>query len=738
MHLDSFCVTNFRRLRNVRIEMDPETSIFVGSNNSGKTSAAQILDAFLSPSRKDRFSVHDFSADCWKEFDEIGADPESAALLPTITLDLWFSVGSDDLHRVIRLLPDLEWENAPVGVRLEYAPRNQTELLGSFRAAHEKAAAHAGTKEEGKPYYHPWPKSLHAYLERKLADEYKINYYVLDPKQFDQDYQQAAGYVPSELGDATESGAAILKGLIRVDLVNAQRHLSDEPKSQAENLSRRLSRFYERNLAKYGDDFTAVAALAKSEEELNNHLELVFGSTLQSLNELGYPGFADPHLVIRSAFDPESVLSRSTAVHYTLRDPGAPAPSDGAKTLPDKYNGLGFKNLIFIIIEILDHHQRWAEEQEKRPPVHIVLVEEPEAHLHAQLQQVFIKKIRSVLPEEAADLVTQIVVTTHSPHIIYESNFKPIRYFRRMTDGHYSTVLSLSRFYENEAASRDFLNRYMRLTHCDLFFADAAVLVEGSVERLLLPLMIDRAAPELQSKYLCVLELGGAFAHRFRSLIHFLGLHTLVITDLDSVRPLAANVECGADSAPEEIDGEPDEEAQYRGGTACMAHEPDAATSNQTLIQWLPRLTRIADLLDAGAEQKCPPPTLQEPARVRIAYQTEIAVTWSGEQVRLAGRTFEEAFAYENLAWCQDEAQKPLGLKVVRRAPMTVDDVTRKLHDRIRASSFRKTDFALALMMADSQWQVPVYIAEGLQWLNGKVTEVVAEPEGVLDAGEVR
>src|SRR6202000_627497 len=83
--------------------------------------------------------------------------------------------------------------------------------------------------------------------------------------------------------------------------------------------------------------------------------------------------------------------------------------------------------------------------------------------------------------------------------------------------------------------TRDFLERYLRLTHCDLFFADAVILVEGNVERLLMPQMIASVSPGLLSTYISVLEGGGAFAYRFRGLIEFLGLTTLVVTDIDSV-----------------------------------------------------------------------------------------------------------------------------------------------------------------------------------------------------------
>ena len=95
------------------------------------------------------------------------------------------------------------------------------------------------------------------------------------------------------------------------------------------------------------------------------------------------------------------------------------------------------------------------------------------------------------------------MVTTHSPHIIYEQTFRHIRYFKRGgEDGNtrYSEVRNLSRFYDDEeAATRSFLLQYLKLTHCDLFFADAAVLVEGNVERLLLPLIIQKTTPELLS-----------------------------------------------------------------------------------------------------------------------------------------------------------------------------------------------------------------------------------------------
>ena len=246
-------------------------------------------------------------------------------------------------------------------------------------------------------------------------------------------------------------------------------------------------------------------------------------------------------------------------------------------TLPDRYSGLGYKNLIYMVVELLDLHSQWMDVEEDRPPLHVIFIEEPEAHLHAQLQQVFIRKVFDILAIEGEDQIhysTQLTITTHSPHILYERGFRPVRYFRRSSGlEQISEVLNLSAFYEEtENPTRDFLTRYLRLTHCDLFFADAAVLVEGNVERLLLPQMIAKAAPQLQSAYLSILEIGGAFGHRFRTLIEYLGITTLIVTDIDSVHgPAGDGDNLGGDDEPDEMDDDGEV-----AGRVCMVHREGA------------------------------------------------------------------------------------------------------------------------------------------------------------------
>lgn len=768
MKLQAYRLQNYRRLRDVVIELDDEISIFVGANNSGKTSAVQGLYSMLRGEAK-KFELFDFSAALWAEIDAIGksapGDEEAPKRLPSILLDLWFRVGEDDLATAMSLLPSTEWDGKCVGIRVAFEPRDAYELVRRFHELHEKAnnaaialaakrkvasepAAEAGAGDGGEAgaeasEYKPWPESLTKYLTKELSKEYTFRYYVLDERAF-VGYQAAADYEPLPLGKEP-GGAAILKSLVRVDFLRAQRHLDDPDagsSDRAESLSRRLSRFYHRNLEKRGDDHAALKALDTSEKELNFHLEEVFSDTLKRLAKLGYPGVNNPEIVIRAALDPTTVLGQDAKVHYVV--PGA-----ATAQLPDSYNGLGFKNLVYMVVELLDLHEQWKAEEDKRAPLHLVFIEEPEAHLHAQIQQVFIRNVLRLL-EDANDHATffhtQLVITTHSPHILYERGFSPIRYFCRVSDqlDHHTDVRNLSRFKtgEADAPAREFLQRYLKLTHCDLFFSDAVILVEGNVERLLLPAMIESAAKRLRSSALTILEVGGAFAHRFQELITFVGLTTLVITDLDSVTvksddEKAAARAAGAGDAVDDDDDddlkpfelEDDDATQPSGkkkskkrGSTCHAHVEGAVTSNQTLISWIPKKRSVAELWDVTAEQKTLSLAEGSSAAVRVAYQTKVSVTVGSATAQLCGRTLEEAFGLENADWCQAEANRAIGLKL-KRAPSNPVELAEKLHDRVVGKNFDKTRFALEVLASGPHngWKVPAYIAEGLVWLEAKV-----------------
>ena len=159
-----------------------------------------------------------------------------------------------------------------------------------------------------------------------------------------------------------------------------------------------------------------------------------------------------------------------------------------------------------------------------------------------------------------------------------------------------------------------------------------------------------------------------------------------------------------------------------------MPSEPDALTSNQTLIQWLPKKQTVAELLTATDAEKLHQAEGGNGFKVRVTYQVPADVTWNGTMASLCGRTLEEAFGLENAAWCQAATQRHLGLKL-RGDSVTPADLASGLHKRVSGKSFDKTKFALGVLTElPANWNVPLYIKEGLQWLDSVVSLELSAP----------
>lgn len=110
-------------------------------------------------------------------------------------------------------------------------------------------------------------------------------------------------------------------------------------------------------------------------------------------------------------------------------------------------------------------------------------------------------------------------------------------------------------------------------------------------------------------------------------------------------------------------------------------------------------------------------------------------MTWGGGTASLCGRTLEETFGLENANWCQENAQRSVGLKL-RTVPADAPALAEGLNKRVRSSSFDKTKFALQVLAADKDaWVTPRYIRDGLVWLANQINlEEVEEVEAIVEA----
>jgi predicted ATP-dependent endonuclease of OLD family len=684
MKLSNIFIRNFRRLESVAIDIEVKETIFVGTNNSGKTSATAIFRCFLGG--RD-FKIHDFSVARIADFETFAASGEVSDL-PEIILDLWFTIDPNSIAfgRVFSLLPKLS-DFTRVGLRLSYGIDDAKKLREHYFAAYpaDQNSMRA--------------KTLFQYLatDSNLNHHSTVRYASLEEREM------AGGNtietVATDLDP--EEGKRLVRHLVRVDFVDAQRNINDDDSSRSNRLSNAFASFYRKNLeqAKYAAE--AHQVIDENNKQLTAHYKVQFKPLFDLIKGLGVPSVNDRDIRIVSSLTPETALRGSTELLYV--DPGR------EHELPELYNGLGFKNLIYMAIQARHFHSQWLMTSENRPLCMLIFIEEPEDHLHAQVQQTFIANIWNVIEDSAkavqqADQVPQLIVTTHSSHILDTVDFEKVRYFQRChLNGEAPTALIRNassvrslRTFQPEADLIDgkavspadalaFLKRYLRLTHCDLFFADAAILVEGAAEKLLMPSMIEMSANRLRSIYLTVLEVGGAYAHRFEGLLAFLRIPYLVITDLDSVVP----------------SGHP---------KACRADVSGARTSNASLKKFSGK-EKVSDLLAMTETEKA------DKAKDRfVAFEMAVLVEEKNVQFPMIPRTLEESVAYENIALLRTE-KLSVGIQISGALP----DVYQDIYDRIRSDDFKKTDFAMSLLASNETWNVPTYIAEGLRWLETRL-----------------
>ncbi len=654
MQLNRIAVKNFRLLHDVDLLLERRSTVIVGRNNSGKTSLTEVMKRLLSENNP-TFRLEDFSFGCHQSFWEAlvaakgdASELDVRKLLPSIEIRLSFGY---EIGEPLGLLGDFI---------VDVDPACTEALIVVHYALKEGrlAALFDGLTDKGEAARADFFRAL----RERIPAMFGSSLSAVDPN--DSTNQKAVD-------------GATLRALCASGFISAQRGLDDASQKDRVVLGKVLENLFataKTNTADTDSHGTAEqleSAVKDIQEKIGNDFNLKLDALLPALSLFGYPGLTDPRLRTETTLDVARLLNNHTKVRYT----GA-----NGVHLPEAYNGLGARNIILILLQLREFFKLYGA-METAPGVHLIFVEEPEVHLHPQMQEVFIRKLGEIADvfskELGAPWPVQFIVSTHSSHVANEAHFETIRYFLTATDdgtGALKTVVKdLRKGLSGKAEpDRSFLHQYMTLTRCDLFFADKAILIEGTTERLLLPKMIkmtDATQPEgkkLGSQYFSIMEVGGAYAHIFFDLLAFLELRTLVITDIDTVKP--------------------NDKGHY---VACQVAHGDR-TSNVCIKTWFAKPNIAPKELLATADGA------KISGRRRIAFQQPEMMNGP------CGRSFEDAFMHANT----DRFPLP--------GPSAED---REGQAWVEALTLKKSEFALRLALGEEKWSIPRYIRDGLLWL---------------------
>lgn len=217
-----------------------------------------------------------------------------------------------------------------------------------------------------------------------------------------------------------------------------------------------------------------------------------------------------------------NLIKSDISVNYTYET------GKGKMILGEESQGLGISNLIYITLEI----QKFLKESDTlKNKVNIFVLEEPENHMHVQMQKVFISYLMDVF---ASTTPVQSIVTTHSTEIVKESNLDYIKVIRSKSPFK-NCLVDLKQFIVNHEENRNFYETLFKLNFSNIIFADYAILFEGDTERMYLESLITRNSEydSLAKRFIAYCQIGGAYAHKYFPLIEELQVKTCVFTDID-------------------------------------------------------------------------------------------------------------------------------------------------------------------------------------------------------------
>ena len=352
MYLDKVEIHNFRLLEDVEFTFHRESTLIVGKNNSGKTSLNEIFRKFDNLNNK--LKIEDFNINSFEKFfdffnlESYDKDFE----LPEVSITFYLNYSDDsDLAVLSDFIIDLDDKINYVKILVKYSIKN----------SQKEKFYESGKKLVEKE------NDLIVFLKKELTNFFEYSVISIDP---------------TDESNTKDIGNDRYKNLIQNNFIFAQRELDDNTHRESNILGKVLFDTVEnKDLTaddKIEDYIQSIQSIA-----INNLDSSIKTQLLPNLELFGYPGLNDPNIQTETLIETQNLIKNYTKICYE--------GSNGIK-LPENYNGLGSRNLIYILFRLKQFYDEFINKKELSG-LNLIFIEEPEAHLHPKMQEVFIKEI---------------------------------------------------------------------------------------------------------------------------------------------------------------------------------------------------------------------------------------------------------------------------------------------------------------------------------------------------------
>lgn len=658
MQLSKIRIKNYRLLIDAELEVDPKTTLIVGRNNTAKTSCFSCIGNVLegktvSFNDYPLFRREDFYAKIALFMEKKLSYEELCKQIEVVSIDFLVDYSLDDpddnLGALSPFIIDVDVNTTTALIRAEYRLKTDEKTLWAFlESSYYKDGAFSPSEE------------AHEVLVDNFDKLFGLTVYAINPNNME---------------DKQVKSQKELHDLFPFHTIPAERVLGEDDTHNS-SLGSLISGFFDMSEAdldpKVAEEIKMLRTIVeKANKDVQKQSDEILSSVVNSSIGFGYPNIEELKLGVTTQLSIDDQIKNQTKLSYIS--------GTANESLPSSHNGLGYKNLIKMEFLLA----AFARDVEKRGVacVPLLFIEEPESHMHPQMQTAFATYLEKFLGK-LSSVQIQTFLTSHSAHIANTMEFAKVRYAQKSNAG--VIYKNLNTFAQANSDNVNFIRKYLTLTKCDLFFADKAIFVEGASERLLLPDMIEKCEATgvfgsgkypLSAQYYTLIEIGGAYAHKFIPFIEFLGVPCLILTDLDSV---AARISKGGKVVKKSV-------VVSQGET----------TSNETIKWWIRRNKGLPEN-DTSKIDLTVITSMSPDDKTRGKCHIEFQTAENG----LCGHSLEEA------------------VRNVNRKHYDLGDSTSEEDLEFKGKS--KTDFALDLICECADYCVPAYIKTGLTWLNNQ------------------
>ena len=658
MQLSKIRIKNYRLLIDAELEVDPKTTLIVGRNNTAKTSCFSCIGKVLDGEtvsfddypllrREDFYTKIALFMEKKLTYEDLCKQIKIISI--EFLVDYSLDDPDDNLGALSPFIIDVDVDTTTALIRAEYRLKSDEKTLWTLlESSYYKDGAFSPSED------------AHKVLADNFGKLFGLTVYAINPNNPD---------------DKQVKSQKELHDLFPFHAIPAERVLGEDDAHNS-SLGSLISSFFDMSEAELDPDVAEeIKRLRSIVEKTNKNVQKqsneILSSVVNSSIGFGYPNIEELKLGVTTQLSIDDQIKNQTKLSYIS--------GTANESLPSSYNGLGYKNLIKMEFLLA----AFAKDIEKRGVacVPLLFIEEPESHMHPQMQTAFAMYLEKFLGKLSAVQI-QTFLTSHSAHIANTMEFAKVRYAQKSNAG--VIYKNLNTFAQDNSDNVNFIRKYLTLTKCDLFFTDKAIFVEGASERLLLPDMIEKCEATgvfgsgkypLSAQYYALIEIGGAYAHKFIPFIEFLGVPCLILTDLDSV---ADRISKGGKVVKKSV-------VVSQGET----------TSNETIKWWIRRNKGLPEN-DTSKIDLTVITSMSPDDKTRGKCHIEFQTAENG----LCGHSLEEA------------------VRNVNRKHYDLGDSTSEEDLEFKGKS--KTDFALDLICECADYCVPAYIKSGLTWLNNQ------------------